>query len=89
MKRCQRMNTRSKSKELVNCGELCAKCLDKIIPWAYATWCQTNVNICLKCLGHQCQSCRCRVDVEQKIYVLDGIADCMLLCKECYIEEIN
>lgn len=81
------MNTRSKTKELVERGLLCIKCLDTICDYAYATWCQSNSNMCLKCVGQKCYFCRRSMVIESKIYVLDGLPECIPLCKQCFDDE--
>ena len=84
------MNTRSKTKitEAVGLGEICYLCHGPIDPNFYGTFCQANERMCGVCLGYKCQNCdKTLAAILYKIYVLDGMPECQLWCKQCLKRE--
>lgn len=82
------MNTRSKTKELIEFGEICCNCLSTIEKDFYAAWCQANEVLCSKCFApNECMECKTAIDVVRKVYVLDGMPELLPLCSTCYKKE--
>lgn len=78
------MNTRSKTEELIQNGEMCENCYGPIDPTFYATWCQCNTQICHKCFTpDQCIECKTEIPIVVKVYVLDGTPECLPICVNC------
>jgi len=84
------MNTRSKTKELIECGEICSNCLGEVDKEFYAAFCQANEVLCSKCFcPDKCDSCNTQIHVVKMVYVLDGMPQCRPLCKECETIEMQ
>lgn len=80
------MNTRSKTRELIQHGEICCNCYKKIDVEFFATWCQANEILCHECIPKKCIDCEKTIELKHKIYVLDGMSCIRPLCDECALK---
>lgn len=77
------MNTRSKTREMIQNGEICSICYDIIDEQCYGASCQANEKICYNCIGYKCHDCKKKIQLERKIYVLDGMPTLRPICYDC------